>query len=469
MPVLTSLSGYPEWLPEDQLVVESFVSLLRQKFELYGFAPLETRAVEPLSVILAKGETDKEIYLLRRLQAGEEEANKELGLHFDLTVPFARYVSENRGKLVFPFRRYQIQKAWRGERPSQGRYREFLQADFDIIDEAPLTVYSDLEVVQTINEIVAALPIPPVRLMVSHRKLLEGFYRGLGIEKIAEVLRVVDKLEKIGPEQVLRILTTDLGLPEDRAAKCLQLGQIKGQDVDEIRRAVRALGVEHPLLDEGLEDLLTILAACNRQPRSSVVVDLSVARGLDYYTGMVIEGKFAQFPRYPTIVAGGRYDRLAKDGGSALPGVGLSFGISRILGLVLHEGLLQASRKTPSVVLVALVSEERREQSAAIAAALRGRGIPCEVFPRPLKYGRQIAYAERKGIPYVWFPAETDDGGSASGAASAAERGEVRDIRTRAQAPADPLAWAPPKEDLEVQVVKNEEALAKLVASGKYQ
>jgi histidyl-tRNA synthetase len=457
MPVLTSLSGYPEWLPEDQLVVEAFVAQLRRTFELYGFAPLETRAIEPLPVILAKGETDKEIYLLRRLQAGEEEANKAIGLHFDLTVPFARYVRENRGKLDFPFRRYQIQKAWRGERPSQGRYREFLQADFDIIDEAPLTVHSDLEVIQTVNEIVNELPIPQVNLLVNQRKLLEGFYRGLGIEAIADVLRVVDKLEKIGAEQVLRVLTQDLGLGEAAATKCIQLWQIKGQDVDEINQAVHALGVTHALLEEGLADLSTILSVCSRQPHNSVIADLSVARGLDYYTGMVIEGKFAQFPRYPTIVAGGRYDRLAADGASALPGVGLSIGVSRILGLVLHEGLLEASRKTPSCVLVALVSEERREQSAAVARVLRSRGIPSEVFPRPLKYGRQIAYAERKGIPFVWFPAESGEGS-----------GEVRDLRSRAQSTADPLAWTPPPADREVQVTKNEDALQKLLESRKF-
>lgn len=458
MPVLTSLSGYPEWLPEDQIVVDAFVNLLRKKFELYGFAPLETRAVEPLPVILAKGETDKEIYLLRRLQAGEEEANKEIGLHFDLTIPFARYVRENRGKLVFPFRRYQIQKAWRGERPAQGRFREFLQADFDIIDEAPLTTHSDLEVIQTINDIVNSLPIPPVRLLVSHRKLLEGFYRGLGIEAITGVLRVMDKLEKIGEAQVLRLLSEDLGLSETVSAKCIQLGQVKGQDIDTINRYVRELGVKHAMLEEGLEELLTILAACNRQPWNSVTADLSVARGLDYYTGMVIEGKFALFPRYPTIVAGGRYDQLAANGGSTLPGVGLSVGVTRILGLVLHEGLLEASRKTPACVLIALVSEERREMSVAIAGALRSRGIPCEVYPRPLKYGRQIAYAERKGIPYVWFPAEAGEGS-----------GEVRDLRARTQRPADPLTWTPPQTEMEVQIIRNEEALEKLLASQKYQ
>lgn len=457
MSVLTSLSGYPEWLPEDQFVVQSFTRLIQQKFELYGFAPIETRAVEPLNVILAKGETDKEIYTLRRLQAAEDEAGKDLGLHFDLTVPFARYVMENRGKLVFPFRRYQIQKAWRGERPSLGRYREFLQADFDIIDENPLTVQSDLEVIQTVNEIMLALPVPEFRILINNRKLLGGFYRALGIEEYGGVLRTVDKLPKIGEEKVYEILTGEQGLSTEAARKCIQLGKIKGQDMDAILKEVNSLGLSHPLLEEGLYELGYVLSNCSRQVRSIVHADLSIARGLDYYTGMVVEGKFVQFPKYPNIIGGGRYDNLASTGSVKLPGVGLTIGITRILGLVLHEGLLKASRMTSTCVLVALVSEELRGQSIQIANALRARGIPSEVFPRPLKYGRQIAYAERKGIPFVWFPDENGQGA-----------GEVRDIRTRTQAPADPASWSPDPADLSVQIVRDDAALQRLLESTHY-
>ncbi len=457
MKSVTSLSGYPEWLPEDQLVVETFTRLIRGKFEQYGFIPLETRAVEPLSVLLTKGETDKEIYLLRRLQAGEDETDKSLGLHFDLTYPFARYASENKDRLVFPFRRYQIQKSWRGERPSLGRFREFLQADFDIIDNQDLTVELDLEVILTANEIMTSLPIPEVRLLIGHRKLLEGAYRAMGIQDIAPVLRIVDKLEKIGDKTAFQILTQDLGIDENTAAKCIRLGRIKGQSENQVYQELKELEINHPLIDEGWSELTTIMATCNRQAKSAVFIDLSIARGLDYYTGMVLEGKFIQFPAYPSIIGGGRYDNLASGGSQKLPGVGMTIGISRILGLVLHEGLLKASRKTPTCVLVALISDAMRDQSAEIARNLRRRGIPCEVYPRPDKYGKQIAYAEKKGIPFVWFPAEDGKGD-----------GEVRDIRVRDQKPADINSWNPDVDDLNVKILYDAEAYEKLLSNRQY-
>lgn len=452
MSALSSLSGYPEWLPEDRFVEQTFVRLIQNKFELFGFAPLETRAIEPLSVILAKGETDKEIYVLRRLQASSDEMDKGIGLHFDLTVPFARYVLENKSKLVFPFRRYQIQKAWRGERPGQGRYREFLQADIDIIDENTLGLHNDLEAIQAIDEIMISLPIPEVRLLVNSRKILEGAYQALGIVAVTDVLRVVDKLDKMGEKKVYEHLTDTLALSGEMASKCIQLGKIRGQDVDTVHREIQALGLNRALLDEGLDELGYILTACRRQVKSTVYADLSIARGFDYYTGMVCEGKFVQFPQYPTIVAGGRYDNLASEGIFKLPGVGLSIGITRILGLVLHEGLVKASRKTSTCILIALISDELRDRSIEIARTLRNRGIPCEVFPRPIKYGKQIAYAEKKGIPYVWFPDETGQ-----------EAGEVRDIRTRIQVTADPLTWTPPSSDIGIQVTQDDEALEMLL------
>jgi histidyl-tRNA synthetase len=459
MSMLTSISGFPEWLPEDRLVEQAFVDLIRKKFELYGFAPIETRAIEPLPVILAKGETDHEIYVLRRLQASDEENGKvtgdqEVALHFDLTIPFARYVVENRGKLQFPFRRYQIQKAWRGERPGLGRYREFLQADFDIIGENRLSISNDVEVIQTINEIVAELPIPPVRIQLNNRKILEGFYRGMRIpeENIHAVLRSVDKLDKVGEEHTFQQLTGSLRILPETARKCIQLGQIKGQDSTRVINAVRSLEASHTLLEEGLEELSLVLDACRQQPGNSVVADLSIARGLDYYTGTVCEARFVQFPQYPSLLGGGRYDRLANTGSTQFPGVGLTIGITRILGLVLHEGLLRASRKTPTCVLIALVSEPLRSRSIEIARILRSREIPCELFPEAARYGKQIAYAEKKGIPYVWFPSESGE-----------NWGEVRDLRSRSQEPANPQEWTPPEEDRAVTVFRDEEASQSLV------
>jgi histidyl-tRNA synthetase len=457
MGMLNSLSGYPEWLPEDRIVEQKLVKTIQEKFELFGFAPIETRSVEPLEVILSKGETDKEIYCLRRLQAGDEEADKNIGLHFDLTVPFSRYLLENRSKLTFPFRRYQIQKAWRGERPGLGRYREFLQADIDLVDTRPLSVQSDIEIIHVIHEILLALPFPEVCLFVNNRKLLEGFYRALGIEQITNVLRIVDKIDKIGEQKALLSLTENLKIDESVARKCIGFGKINGSEPKLIQEAVNGFGLSHPLIDEGLEELCTVLNSFVAEHNTGVIADLSIARGFDYYTGTVCEGKFSQFPKYPTIVAGGRYDSLVSDSSVKLPGVGMSLGITRILGLVLHGGLIHASRKTPSCVVVALVSEETRQNSINIARALRQRGIPCEVYSRPDKYGKQISYAEGKGIPFIWFPNE-----------SGALGGDVRDLRKREQVSADPTTWMPDKEDLEIKSVKDEDALQRVLKNPKY-
>jgi histidyl-tRNA synthetase len=451
------MSGYPEWLPNDRLVEQSFINLIREKFELFGFSPIETRAVEPISTLLAKGETDKEIYVLQRIQAEEDESDKGIGLHFDLTVPFARFIIENKNEVTFPLRRYQIQKAWRGERPGLGRYREFLQADIDIVDAQDLPVYNDLEIVQIASDIMTSLPIPDVQIFVNNRKLLEGFYRALGITAINEVLRSVDKLQKIGEKRVYQHLTENVGLSSNIAAKCLEIGSISEQNASTLESSVRSLGVNHELMEEGLYELSYILGASNAQVENLIRADLGIARGLDYYTGTVYEVKFPQFSKYPSIAAGGRYDNLVSDGSSRLPGVGISIGITRILGLVLREGVLQANRKTPTCVLVALVSDEKRSESLKIASSLRNRGIPCEVYPRALRYGKQIKYADHKGIPYVWFPSEIGQGD-----------GEVRDIRSGIQVAANSNTWMPPNEDIRVQIQRNDDAFDKLLHNVRY-
>jgi histidyl-tRNA synthetase len=338
-----------------------------------------------------------------------------------------------------------------------GRYREFLQADIDLIDSRPLTIQSDIEIIQVIRDILAALPIPAVTLLVNNRKLLDGFYRALGIEQIAEVLRIMDKLDKIGEEKVRFYLIEELGIPCDAAERCIRLGQIRGNTAMEIRKRVEECGLQHPRLQEGLDELCTVLDIFGEQAGCRVTADLSIARGFDYYTGTVCEGKFDQFPRYPTVVAGGRYDHLATDNAAKLPGVGMSLGVTRILGLVLHEGLIRASRKTPVCVMVALVSEETRPRSLKIAQILRERGIPCEVYTRPDAYGKQIAYADGKGIPYVWFPSETGLGS-----------GELRDLRKRTQIPADPHHWTPAREDLAVTIQWDDAARQALLVNPKY-
>jgi histidyl-tRNA synthetase len=427
MSKINPISGFPEWLPAQRIVELTVLDRIRRTFELYGFAPLETRAVEPLEQLLSKGDTSKEVYLLRRLQGGEDDT--ELGLHFDLTVPFARYVLENAGKLHFPFRRYQIQKVWRGERPQEGRYREFAQADIDVVDRDALPFHYEAELPLVIGDALGGLPIPPVRIQVNNRKLCEGFYRGIGLTDPEAALRAIDKLDKIGPQAVAELLAATAGATDAQAKACLALAEIAAPDPS-FADAVAALGVSDPLLEEGLAELVRVIETGREHAPGLLVADLRIARGLDYYTGTVYETQLVGYERFGSICSGGRYDNLASSGTDRFPGVGISIGVTRLLGLLFGAGALTASRSVPTAVLVALADEESRPESNRIAAALRSRGIPTEVAPTPAKYGKQIRFAERRGIPYVWFGAE------------------VKDIRTGAQEPADPATWTPPESDL---------------------
>src|SRR5258705_2006943 len=286
----TPLSGFPEWLPAQRLAEQQVLDRLRRTFELYGFAPLETRAVEPLDQLLRKGETSKEVYVLRRLQAAEDygtEPDDSLGLHFDLTVPFARYVLEHAGKLAFPFRRYQIQKVWRGERPQEGRYREFTQADIDIVDSGTLPNHYEVELPLVIADALRQLPVPEFVIKVNNRKIPEGFYRGLGLDDVTTVLRIVDKIDKIGPGKVIERLV-ESGATDAQAKLAVQLADISSTDTSFVDK-VRALGVEHEILDEGLEQLSAEMAAAGEHAPGLPMADLRIARGLDYYTGPVYE------------------------------------------------------------------------------------------------------------------------------------------------------------------------------------
>src|SRR3954470_19536532 len=249
----TPISGFPEWLPPQRMIEQFVIDKVRSTFELHGYAPLETRAVEPLDQLLRKGETSKEIYVLRRLQ-GEESSDAGLGLHFDLTVPFARYVLENAGKLEFPFRRYQIQKAWRGERPQEGRFREFTQADIDVVAKDELPFQFDVEVARVMSEALAALPLPGMTLRVNNRKLIEGFYRGIGATDPAAVITIIDKLDKLPAAEVGELLAAGAGLTDEQVKQCLALAAISSDDTSFVER-VRELGVQHELLDVGLDGL----------------------------------------------------------------------------------------------------------------------------------------------------------------------------------------------------------------------
>lgn len=441
MSKVTPLSGFPEFLPSDRIVELQFLDVIRETFELHGFASIETRAVEPVERLSNQGEdADKEIYGVRRLAAGADE-DAALGLHFDLTVPFARYVLEHSGKLVFPFRRYQIQKVWRGERPQEGRYREFTQADIDIIDSGELPTHYEVELPLVIADALRKLPVPEFVIKVNNRKIPEGFYRGLGLDDVTTVLRIVDKIDKIGPEKVVERLI-EAGATDKQARLAVQLADISSTDTS-FADQVRALGVEHPILEEGLEQLSQVMAAAAEHAPGLLMADLRIARGLDYYTGAVYEIYLVGQESFGSVGGGGRYDALASDGKTTYPGVGISIGVSRLVHRLISKGLLTASRRTPTAVLIALNAEEDRAEAMRTAAQLRGRGIAVEVAPAAAKFGKQIKFADRRGIPFVWFSTENGP--------------EVKDIRSGEQVPADAATWAPPAEDLRPSVNTQEE------------
>jgi histidyl-tRNA synthetase len=439
----TPLSGFPELLPAARAVEREVIASLSRTFELHGFANIETRVVEPLDRLAKGGEIDKEIYVLRRLQADESADDTGLGLHFDLTVPFARYVLENAGHLEFPFRRYQIQPAWRGERPQEGRYRQFTQADVDVVGKDELPFHHDVEVMRVMVQALGELPLPHLSFQVNNRKLIQGFYRGVGIPDVTAAIRQIDKLDKLPEDAVVELLVEHAGASREQAGRCLELATIRVSDRTLVER-VQALGVTDELLSRGLAELASVLDGCTDVvgDRVSVEANLRIARGLDYYTGTVVEIYMSGYERLKAVGGGGRYDALAEDGRTTYPGVGISFGVSRTLVPLLSEGVLSGSRAVPSAVLVALADEESRPASERVADVLRARGIASEVAGAPQKYGRQIRYAERRGIPFVWFPA------SESGASD-----QVKDIRSGDQVDADAKTWSPPPEDARPRIV----------------
>jgi histidyl-tRNA synthetase len=457
---IAPLSGFPEWLPDGRVVEQHVLDTLRRTFELHGFAGIETRAVEPLDQLLRKGETSKEVYVLRRLQADDDEAagdrGGQLGLHFDLTVPFARYVLENAGRLTFPFKRYQIQKVWRGERPQDGRFREFTQADIDVVGAGELPYHYEVELPLVMAEALGRLAdigLPPVRILVNNRKVAEGFYRGVGLDDVEGVLRNIDKLDKIGPDAVAALLEAECGATPEQAKACLALAELSGSDasvIDAVRSLAEANGAVTDLLETGLAELGALVEAAAVRAPGVVVADLRIARGLDYYTGSVYETVLIGHEGLGSICSGGRYDTLASDGKNTYPGVGLSIGVSRLVSRLLSAGLVRATRGVPSAVLVAVNTEDQRAASDAVAAALRARGIPADVAPKAAKFGKQIQYADRRGIPFVWFPAAADSAHAPGGDGLA---GAVKDIRSGEQVEADATTWEPPAEDWWPRVV----------------
>jgi histidyl-tRNA synthetase len=429
---MSKISGFVEWLPEQRIAELRWMDEIRRVFESYGFCSIETPAVEEIEVLLAKGETDKEIYALKRLQEDGDSSDARLGLHYDLTVPLARYVAEHYNDLVFPFKRYQIQRVWRGERPQEGRFREFYQCDIDVINNNVVPLHFDAEMPAIIYEIFRRLEISDFRLHINNRKILAGYLHGLGIEDANAAIRVLDKLDKIGRDGVLSQLQSNLGLQQELASRCLALASIRSFDHSFVEQ-VRALGIKTDKLDAGLEELAFVIDSLSELPQGVVLADLSIARGLDYYTGTVYEGKLVEFPSYGSICAGGRYDDLAGAFISRkLPGVGITLGLTRLFAALLAEGRVKVRPKSPAQVLIVFPNAERRDEAIQTAKTLRERGFNVEMYHSPGKIAQQMRYASRKGIPYVWFP-PFEDGGVH----------EVKNMSTEEQAAADPYTWKP--------------------------
>ncbi|MFI9157773.1 histidine--tRNA ligase [Kitasatospora aureofaciens] len=428
-------SGFPEWLPEVRLVEQHWLDVIRAGFERYGFCSVETPSVESLDVLMAKGETSQEVYTLRRLQEDPNDASDaRLGLHFDLTVPFARYVAQHFNDLVFPFKRYQIQRVWRGERAQEGRFREFTQCDIDVINVDRVPLHFDAELPRIIHEVMTELDLPAWTINVNNRKVLQGFYQGLGVDDPLEVIRTVDKLDKIGVSGVSELLSRKVGLTDRQVGACMELAGLRGTDASVVED-ITGIGVRSELLSEGLDELAFVLDSLSDLPTGSLVADLSIARGLDYYTGTVYEGKFTDWPGYGSICSGGRYENLA---GSFirrnLPGIGMSIGLTRIFAKLLAEGLLPTGPTCPSDLLMVLPEDgERASAAAATAGLLRRRGLKVELYHQPDKVAKQVRYASRKGIPYVWFPPLGDG-----------REHEVKDLVTGDQSAADPETWRRP-------------------------
>lgn len=425
------ISGFPEWLPEYRAVEQTWMDTIRRVFESYGFCNIETPVVEELDVLLAKVGTDtqQEIYVLNRLNAEAEDREARLALHFDLTVPMARYVAQHFAHLSFPFKRYQMQRVYRGERPQKGRYREFYQCDIDVIGIDQVPLHFDAELPAVMVETYTALGVPPITIRLSNRKIVMGYLAGLGLTDVSNITRILDKRDKIGADKVEKMLV-DIGLAAPQAQRCLALIDIKTPDASFADR-VRALGVTNDLLSAGLDELTFVMNNLAHLPAGTVQVDLGIIRGLDYYTGTILEVYFQDMPEVGAIGSGGRYDDLAGTFiNQKLPGVGVSIGLSRLLGLMIDRGLVLPGRKTPTDVLVVLPSDVQRASAAATAQTLRARGMNVELFHKPAKTGDQIAYANKKGIPYIWFPPF-----------AAGDPHQVKNLATGEQVESTPDSW----------------------------
>jgi len=417
-----TLSGFMELLPQKQQQLERMMSVLRETYSRYGFSPLDTPAIEDAQILLAKGggETEKQIY---RFQKGDSD----LALRFDLTVPLAKYVALHYNDLAFPFRRYQISKVYRGERAQRGRFREFYQADIDIIGDGKLDILNEAEIPAIIYQVFRGFGLNRFQIRVNNRKILTGFYAMLGLsEKSGDIMRTVDKLDKIGAEKVRAILITDCELTGEQADEILKFIAITGSNA-QVLEALQGYAGRNEVFDTGLSELQAVTAnlAAFGVPEENFAVDLTIARGLDYYTGTVYETTLLDHPEIGSVCSGGRYDNLAGyyiD--KQLPGVGISIGLTRLFYVLDEQGLLNP--ELPSAPADALVLPMLDSPAPAIALAqqLRNAGIRVQLYGEQKKFKQKMSYADKIGVPYAIFLGEDE---LAEGKCS------VKDMRTGQQ------------------------------------
>lgn len=392
------LTGFMELLPEDQILFNRMLDTIRKVYEQFGFLPLDTPTIELSEVLLAKagGETEKQIY---RFNKGDHD----LSLRFDLTVPLARYTAQHESELVFPFKRYQMSKVFRGERPQKGRFREFYQCDIDIIGLDELSLFYDAEMPAVIYRVFKELDFGPFTIRLNNRKILNGFFRSIGLEdKITEVLRTIDKLDKIGEENVRKELA-ELGVDEEKTERILSLIHLDGT-ADEILSALDGFGIEDETFEAGVAEMKEVVKNMRLlgMPDEAFKLDLTIARGLDYYTGTVYETTLNDYPKLGSICSGGRYDNLTGYyTKQRMPGIGISIGLTRLFSQLKEEGLIKPERRTLVEALVVPLGKDQMEAALKTAAALRAADIKTDVFYQEKGMKQKMKYASRLGIPYV--------------------------------------------------------------------
>ena len=392
-----TLTGFMELLPNEQVLFNQMKDKIKESYERFGFLPLDTPVLELSEVLLAKagGETEKQIY---RFTKGDTD----LAMRFDLTVPLAKYVSLNYGEIQFPFRRYQIGKVYRGERPQKGRFREFYQCDIDIIGDGELSIINDAEIPSIIYNTFKSLGFDKFTIRINNRKILNGFFKSLDLsEESVEILRIIDKIEKIGKESVIKSLI-DLGVNENSVSKIMEFISIEGT-TDEKLEALKSLNIIDELFNKGLEELEAVVGYIRlfNVPDSNFTVDLTIARGLDYYTGTVYETFLDDYRQIGSVCSGGRYDNLAEYyTDKPLPGVGISIGLTRLFYKLNELNTIKADKKSISDVLVVSMDDDI-SVCLPVASALRAEGINTEVYMNNKKIKAKFKYADKLNIPFV--------------------------------------------------------------------